>query len=125
MKLTDLHRGFIKNSSRSIVESSLPVKAVPQKEPILAVERWTKDEDGFLTKRFLFENSLDKNRFVVSLLSYEAETGHYATMLVEPKLVILKLKTHDVGSITELDRAYCKYADIVRKDIAYNMQHDE
>lgn len=125
MKLADLHKEFIKSSQRSIVESFTPIKAVQKtEEPIFVIEKWTQDDSGFLTKSYTFESPLDKNRFVVTLLNYEAEAGHHAVMHIEKNRVRLKLKTHDVDKVSELDLEYSKYADIVRRDIAYNPQHE-
>jgi len=124
MKLSDLNRNFIERSSRSIVENFVPIKASKTNHaPIIAIEKWAVDNDGFLTKKYIFESAQDRSRFVTSLLNYELEAGHHAQMVVEMKQVLLRLKTHDVDKITELDKEYSRYADIIRRDIAYNLQH--
>jgi 4a-hydroxytetrahydrobiopterin dehydratase len=125
MKLVDIHRKFIVESSRSIIENSLPVKPVKSSDnPIMAIEKWKIDDEEFLSKKYMFESLLDRNRFVNSLLSYELELGHNAKITISGNVVVLRLKTHDVDKITELDKTYSKYADIIRKDIAYNPTYE-
>jgi len=124
MKLSELNRSFIERSSKSIVESFAPIKASKSvSAPIIAIEKWSLDDEGFLSKKYVFESAQDRNVFVVSLLNYELESGHHAQMRVEMKQVLLRLKTHDVDKVTELDKEYSRYADIIRRDIAYNLQH--
>jgi pterin-4a-carbinolamine dehydratase len=120
MKLTDINRKFIVESSRSIIENSLPIKPVVTDKPIMAVEKWHLDNQEMLSKRFFFENLPDRNRFITSLMNYELEAGHHAKIIVSNKDVVVKLKTHDVNKVTELDKEYSKYADVIRRDIAYN-----
>jgi len=120
MKLTDINRKFIVESSRSIIENSLPIKPVVTDKPIMAVEKWHLDNQEMLSKRFFFENLPDRNRFLTSLMNYELEAGHHAKIIISNKDVVVKLKTHDVDKVTELDKEYSKYADVIRRDIAYN-----
>lgn len=120
MKLTDINRKFIVESSRSIIENSLPIKPIVTDKPIMAVEKWHLDNQEMLSKRFFFENLPDRNRFITSLMNYELEAGHHAKIIVSNKDVVVKLKTHDVDKVTELDKEYSKYADVIRRDIAYN-----
>lgn len=120
MKLTDINRKFIVESSRSIIENSLPIKPIVTDKPIIAVEKWHLDNQEMLSKRFFFENLPDRNRFITSLMNYELEAGHHAKIIVSNKDVVVKLKTHDVDKVTELDKEYSKYADVIRRDIAYN-----
>jgi pterin-4a-carbinolamine dehydratase len=124
MKLIDIHKNFIKTSSRSIVENFLPIKAVkPAEIPVFAIEKW-KNENGLLVKKFIFENLDDRNRFLNSILNYEMNNGHHANITIEKNSVILRLITKDVGKITELDKEYSSYADTIRKDIAYNSKDE-
>ena len=124
MKLTDINRKFIVESSRSIIENSLPIKPVVTDKPIMAVEKWHLDNQEMLSKRFFFENLPDRNRFITSLMNYEIEAGHHAKIIVSNKDVVVKLKTHDVDKVTELDKEYSKYADVIRRDIAYNPENE-
>lgn len=124
MKLVDIHKNYIKESTRSIVDGSLPIKAKIPVTPIMAIEKWRSTDDGSIIKKFIFESYDDRNRFLLSLLNYELEKGHHAKMLVEELTVTIKLITKDLNKLTELDKAYSKYADVIRKDIAYNAVHE-
>ena len=125
MKLTEMHKNFINESARSIIDHSLPVKAVKNLDvPLIAIEKWQIVEGGFLQKRYKFENIEDRNRFVNSILNYESDKGHHAKLTLSNVDVTISLITHDVKKITELDKSYAKYADIIRRDIAYNSSHE-
>lgn len=124
MKLVDINKRFILESSRSIVENSLPIKPIVTDKPIIAVEKWHLDDQEMLSKRFFFENLADRNRFITSLLNYELQKGHHAKIIISNKDVVIKLKTHDVDKVTELDKEYGKYADVIRRDIAYNLKDE-
>lgn len=125
MKLVELHKKFINESSRSVIDHSLPIKPVKNLDvPLIAIEKWRLIENGSLSKNYKFESVEDRNRFVNSIMNYELEKGHYAKITVSNKDVTLELITHDVKKVTELDKAYAKYADIIRKDIAYNATHE-
>ena len=121
MKLVDLHRNYIRESARSVIDNSLPVRPVQQVDaPILAIEKWKSDEAGRLTKRYIFDSVEMRNRFINTLLNYELEKGHHATFKIAAKEVVVYLITHDVEKITELDKNYAKYADVVKRDLAYS-----
>jgi len=121
MKLVELHRNYIRESARSIIDHSLPVKPVqPTDTPILAIEKWKLDDEGKLRKKYSFESVEDRNSFVTTMMNYELEKGHHAEFVVSSREVTLRLITHDVDKITELDKNYAKYADVVRRDISYN-----
>lgn len=124
MKLVDIHKNYIKESTRSIVDSSLPIRAKVPAAPIMAIEKWRTTDDGGIVKKFIFESHSDRNRFMISLLNYELEKGHHAKMLVDELTVTVKLITKDVDKLTELDKAYSRYADVIRRDIAYNAIHE-
>ena len=120
MKLVELHRNYIIESTRSVIDHSLPVKPVQASDtPIIAIEKWKLDDDGKLHKKYIFESVEDRNKFVTSLLNYELDKGHYAEFSVTAREVSLRLITHDTDRVTELDKNYAKYADVVRKDISY------
>lgn len=125
MKLLELNKKFMTESARSIIDHSLPVKPVKNLDvPLIVIEKWKTLDGGKLSKKYIFESIDDRNRFINSLLSYEQEKGHHAKVVINNREVTLELITHDVEKITELDKAYAKYADIIRKDIAYNSKHE-
>ena len=99
----------------------LPIRPVEGDVAIIPVDRWTKtSEPATLRKTFKFFSIKSRNRFVVRLLQYEAETQHNAVMTVEEGSVMLNLFTKDVDQVTELDKEYAKFADVLYKDVVYN-----
>lgn len=104
---------------------ALPIKAIKNVNiPIIAMEKWQKDDEGYLTKKYTFDDISDRNKFLMALFSYEDDAGHHANFTVSKREVIIKLMTLDVNKVTELDKEYAKYADVVRRDIAYKIQND-
>ncbi len=119
MKLVELHREFINRSTRPLISSGLPIKVSNLDKPIIAIEKW-KVTDGKLNKKFMFESYEDRNRFLKSILEYETQIGHHASLNVESLEVMISLITKDVDKVTELDKEYARYADVVRRDLVYN-----
>jgi hypothetical protein len=119
MKLVDLHRQFINESTRPLITVDVPIKVKNPDRPIIALEKWSVKDDH-LTKKFTFENLKDRNQFITSLLRYEEQAGHNASFIINENEVSIKIITNSVNKITELDKEYARYADIIRKDIAYN-----
>ena len=119
MKLVDLHREFIERSTRPIISSDVPIKVSSPAIPIIAVEKW-KIFDKKLTKKYFFESYEDRNRFLKSMFEYETQKGHHANFKIDELVVEIFLITKDVNKVTELDKAYAKYADVIRRDLVYN-----
>jgi len=119
MKLSELHREFIERSTRPIISYDVPIKVSNQQTPIIAVEKW-KVIDKQLTKKYFFESYEDRNRFLKSILEYETQQGHHASLKIDELVIEISLVTKDVGKVTELDKSYAKYADVVRRDLVYN-----
>lgn len=123
LKLSELHREFIDRSKKPIISSELPIKVANLDKPIIAIEKW-KIVNEKLTKSFMFESFDDRNRFLKSIIEYETQLGHHSSMEVEELTVKLSLITRDVNKVTELDKEYAKYADVVRRDLVYKNNND-
>ena len=123
MKLVELHREFINRSTRPLISSGLPIKVSNLDKPIIAIEKW-KMTDGKLNKKFMFESYEDRNRFLKSVLEYETQVGHHARFKIEELEVTISLITKDVDKVTELDKEYAKYSDVVRRDLVYNSKDE-
>lgn len=119
MKLVDLHRDYIERSVKPSVYRDLPIKVSNLDKPIIAIEKWNV-LDKKLTKKYFFENYVDRNRFLKSLFEYETQIGHHACFKIEELEVTISLITKDVDKVTELDKEYAKYVDIIRRDLVYN-----
>lgn len=119
MKLVDLHRDYIERSVKPSVYRDLPIKVANLDKPIIAIEKW-QVSDKKLTKKYFFESYDDRNRFLKSLFEYETQVGHHASFKIEELEVTISLITKDVDKVTELDKEYAKYVDIIRRDLVYN-----
>jgi len=99
----------------------LPIKPVEGDVAIIAVEKWKKLESPTrLRKIFKFSKQEARNRFVKKILAYEDETQHNAVITVDEGQVTLDVRTKDIDQITELDKEYARYADVLYKDTVYN-----
>lgn len=95
-------------SGRSMLNEGLP-KEVPIKAK--KVEwRPTKDGDA-LIRTYEFKNANHLRRFVDQLLSMQERIEHHAQILIEVKTVKVRVGTHTLNRITELDTEYAKEAD--------------
>jgi pterin-4a-carbinolamine dehydratase len=97
----------------------LPVEPLAPEVPLLAMERWN-ITGGMLTKRYQFRHPGNRPRFVTAMMEYEDDTQHHAVLIVDEDSVIIKLVTKDVNRVTELDKEYARFADIVFKDLVYH-----
>ena len=119
MNLKKLHREFIENAYKSTIPNTLPINAKIVNTPIIPTSKWRK-ENGVLIKHFTFSKVIIRNKFVESLLQYEAELQHQAQIVISEDNVEIRLITKDINKITELDKEYAKHADLLFRDLAYN-----
>ena len=54
--------------------------------------------------------------FVIELLDYEMRTFHNAKIIIENTRVTIEVYTHEIDDITNADRDYAKYADLLYTD---------
>lgn len=99
--------------------NDLPVEPRQIEVPVLATTRWMMSA-GCLRKSFSFMRQEQRDRFVVSILGYEAEVGHHAniTLAAGGQLtnfqVDVSVSTDATASmVTELDKEYARNADLI------------
>ena len=81
---------------------------------------WTEDRgQRCLTRKYSFDSHDRMCDFIKELLDYEVETGHYAKLECEYPAVTVRVKTHDVDDITELDKEYASHCDQVYDDVKH------
>ena len=120
-RLQSLHEEFIDAARRPMSFGRLPIKPLEGDVAIIAVDKWVTTKNPVsLRKTFKFRSLDLRNKFVKKLLQYEVETQHNAVLTVEESAVMINLHTKDIDQITELDKEYAKFADIIYKDIVYN-----
>ena len=99
----------------------IPIKPVEGDVAIVPTEKWKKVESPTrLRKTYRFRTQQQRNRFVSELFEYEEETNHNATITVDEGQVTLDVRTKDVDQVTEIDKEYAKFADVLFKDVVYN-----
>jgi len=116
--LKKLHEQFIEKANRPMTFGKLPIVPKPADVPVVATERWRKVENS-LVKKYQFRRPGDRERFLLGLLDYERKVNHNATIVVQADSVQVKVFTHDVDVVTELDKEYAAFADLLFKDVVY------
>jgi pterin-4a-carbinolamine dehydratase len=117
--LTETMNKLLENDKLTMpVNSSKIVKVSKKEAPIIASEKWVVKEKH-LCKKYHFFTIKDRNLFMLEMLTYEDKSGHYAKFVVAEDYVSIALITKNVNSITELDKEYAKYADLVYRDVSY------
>ena len=98
---------------------ALPVQPKEPEAPVLPMERW-RDVNGALYKTYKFRRQTDRNTFVMQLLAYESSTEHNAELRIMEDTVEVKVQTKDIGKITEIDKEYARYADVLFRSLVYS-----
>jgi len=119
MNLQLLHEQFIEMSNRPMSFGSLPVPVREPDAPIMAVERW-REVNGALYKTYRFRRLNDRKDFVTQLLAYESVVEHPAQITIDDDIVSIKVQTRSIKKVTELDREYARYADVLFKGMVYH-----
>lgn len=125
MKLANLHEAFIDKARRPMSFGKLPIEPLENGAAIIPVDKWEKVASPTrLRKTFNFMSQEKRNEFVQGLFEYETKTRHNAMITVDEDKVTLDVRTKDVDQITELDKEYAKFADVLFRDVAYNLSTD-
>ena len=120
--LKRLHESFIDKARRPMSFGKLPIVPLASGAAIIPVDRWeTVDSPKRLHKAYKFISSELRNAFVEGLFDYEKKVGHNAKLTIEEYKVTLDVYTKDIDQITELDKESAQYADVLFKDIVYNV----
>lgn len=119
MKLKTLLKEYIDTANRPMDFGALPIQASEAEAPLIATDRWKQVENA-LVKKFQFRREGDRDKFLLGVLDYERQVKHNALIVIEADKVLLKLHTHDVDRITELDKEYARFADVLFKDVVYS-----
>ena len=114
-RLLLLTEDLVQQASSTTVKPAVPIKPAEQL-PVKPIAAWTA-ADGALKKTFKFKDSDTRTSFLYQLLSYEQEKGHNAELVVRAKSVAVVVSTHELKSITELDREYTRAADVIYREV--------
>jgi len=119
MRLQQLHERFIEKAQRPMDFGRLPVRTREPEPPVIAIDRW-RELEGALYKTYRFRRDEDRADFIVQLLAYESGAHHYAQIKVDEGEVELKLTTKDIDRVTERDKEYARYADVLFRGLVYS-----
>lgn len=122
MKLQQLHERFIEKAHRPMSFGSLPISPRAPDAPVIPVDRW-READGTLYKTYKFRRMHDRTDFVMQLLAYEDSIEHHAEIKIDGDTVELKVRTKDLHRVTELDKEYARYSDILFRGLVYCQRH--
>lgn len=79
---------------------------------------WTiKANPERLSRAFIFKSLELRNYFLSEVLGYEKDYGHSAEICIEGLSVKVEVYTHDLLSVTELDKEYADHCDMVFNDL--------
>lgn len=121
-QLQDLHEQFIEKANRPMRFGALPVEPRQPEAPIIVSDRW-RESDGALYKTYIFRRMPDRDNFVMGLLAYEASVEHNAEIRIDHDKVDLRVQTKDLGRVTEVDKEYAKYSDVLFRNLVYCPDH--
>jgi len=114
-----LHERFIEKAQRPMDFGALPVRTREPHVPVIAIDRW-REVEGALYKTYRFRREEDRADFVTLLLAHEAQAAHHAQIKVDEGEVELRLTTKDVDRVTERDKEYARYADLLFRELVYS-----
>ena len=124
MKLTELMEQFLDTARRPMTFNRLPIDAKEPDTPVIPMDRWEFVKGaGELIKTYSFMKNEQRDDFIRAVLAYENTVQHRARITIDDGSVMLVLITKGANRITELDKEYATYADILYKDVVYNSRY--
>jgi len=121
IRLKTLHESFIDKARRPMAFGRLPILPLASGAAIIPVERWIiVDSPKRLHKSYKFISNDLRNMLIKDIFEYEKKVGHHAKITIEEYKITLDVYTKDIEQITELDKEYARFCDVLFKDIVYN-----
>lgn len=94
---------------------------MPNEEDVpLAPEKseWEVRSD-MISRVYQIDNRKHFSYFLINILDHAAKIQHDPTLIINYPNVSIKLKTHDLDEVTELDLEFSKFIDEVYEDIVF------
>ena len=117
MKLKDLMRDYYDRECGKapakpgiLLEASLPVNVKP------GVDWEITKHPGRMTKKFKFKKRKHLQNFLEDILEFENENQHHGEITIRYKTVTVKVWTHSLNDITEMDTEYARTLNEIYKD---------
>lgn len=102
---------------REMSLGKLPIDPEESSLPVFPVDRW-RVVDDILVKSYSFRLPEQRRAFVTALMIYEDGVQHHADIRLSEDAVSISVTTKDLNKVTEVDKEYAAYCDILYKDIA-------
>lgn len=81
-------------------------------------DNWTVAGDPKkLVRDFDFYDFKEMKNFLNELLDYQEHVQHHAEITVDHRVVRVEIYTKDLEEITELDKEYASFADMIFRDV--------
>ena len=111
---------FISSGVDRILEGLSDIQSPPNLPVRVTQAKWMVTENPpRLIREFEFNNFSHLKYFLDSLLEYQEDTHHHATIFIESRVIQVETYTHDVEMVTELDIDLAKFCDEVYDDILH------
>lgn len=87
--------------------------------PVVAAQQEWEVADGpeRLRRKFSFKSLQQRALFVEYLMEVEEKSGHFAKITIEGRDVTVEVWTHEINSVTELDKEYASDCDSIYDDV--------
>lgn len=92
------------------IETNLPLS--PEKS------EWEASSD-LLSRVYQINNRKHFSYFLNNILDHANKLGHDPTMIINYPNISIKLKTHDLDEVTEIDLEFAKFIDEIYEDINF------
>lgn len=76
-------------------------------------------ESDMMSRVYQVENRKHFSYFLNNILDYAEESGHDPAVIIKYPNISIKLTTHDLDQVTELDLEFAKFIDEVYEDIKF------
>jgi 4a-hydroxytetrahydrobiopterin dehydratase len=105
--------GYLADSILSGIEEmeDYEILNISKLDPIIeSSSEWT-EVGGYLQKSFEFDNFKESINFVNKISELSEKENHHPNIQIDLNRVVIKLRTHDVNKVTDLDRQFAQKAD--------------
>jgi pterin-4a-carbinolamine dehydratase len=81
-------------------------------------DKWSViDNPKRLARDFVFYDFLEMKNFLNELIEYQEDAHHHAKIIVDHRTVRIEVNTRDLEEITELDKEYSGFVDMIFRDV--------
>jgi pterin-4a-carbinolamine dehydratase len=119
--ISGLMKEYFSGGRPSLLREGLP-RELPI-SPKKAEWRMTSGSDA-LIRTFEFKSEKKLRLFVNEILRSQQESGHHAQILIEEKTVKIRVTTHALNRVTELDTEYAARTDQIFEEVEGLMENE-